>query len=146
MKNRISFVLLFTLTVAFGGVSFAANPWTDCGIGRMIFDDADNKGWASSSNVIWDLGTTAVTSATLSEDACNASVIETTRFIQIAFFNIQEETVARNGIYLDTLLLTAGCDIGKSRNLKNRISESFAQKLSDKNYSKKDPQLQRLDY
>ena len=39
--------------------SFAANPYTDCGIGAALFP---NTNWAAvTSNVIWDAGTTAVT-------------------------------------------------------------------------------------
>ena len=146
MKNLRKFILSVSLTVVSGSATMAANPWTDCGIGRMIFDDADDKGWASSSNIIWDLGTTAVTSATLSEDACSASLIETTRYIQIAYFNLEEETVARSGTHLDGLLFTAGCEVGKSDNLKKRISEDFSHKLSEKDYNNKDPQLKRLEY
>ncbi|MCC5879985.1 MAG: DUF3015 domain-containing protein, partial [Idiomarina sp.] len=40
------------------------NPWQHCGIGAMIFDD--NTTAAAVSNVIWDSGTTAFTSATAS--------------------------------------------------------------------------------
>ncbi len=40
------------------------NPFSDCGIGAALFKDTK---WAAvSSNVIWDIGTTAVTSATAS--------------------------------------------------------------------------------
>ena len=34
------------------------NPWKHCGIGAMIFDD--NGAAAAISNIIWDLGTTAL--------------------------------------------------------------------------------------
>ncbi|MBI3771765.1 MAG: hypothetical protein HY272_03590 [Gammaproteobacteria bacterium] len=59
-------VLMLSLPVAGhaeGGVippSQMKNPWLDCGIGAMIF--TETKWAAVTSNVIWDLGTTAVTS------------------------------------------------------------------------------------
>ena len=49
--------------------SFAANPYTDCGIGAALFP---NTNWAAvTSNATWDAGTTAVISATASEDTCS---------------------------------------------------------------------------
>jgi hypothetical protein len=146
MKAK-SFILLAILFAVFQNlVAFAANPWTDCGIGRMLFDDADDKGWASSSNLIWDLGTTAVTSATLSDGACTASRIETAKFIQVAYADLEEETVIGQGKFLDGLLLTAGCSGGNSQELKTKLTVKFLQQLSDVDYSSKDDQTKRMDY
>ena len=56
-------VLVFSLN------SNAANPYVDCGIGAALFPNTD---WAAvTSNVIWDAGTTALISATASEDTCS---------------------------------------------------------------------------
>ena len=50
------------------------NPWQHCGIGAAIFDD--NTTAAAISNVIWDSGTTAVTSATISPGSCEGEEIK----------------------------------------------------------------------
>jgi len=44
------------------------NPWAECGIGAMVFDD--NATAAAISNIIWDLGTTAVSSDASSAENC----------------------------------------------------------------------------
>ena len=46
------------------------NPFSDCGIGAALFPDTS---WAAvTSNITWDIGTTALTSATMSPGTCRA--------------------------------------------------------------------------
>jgi len=84
------------------------NPWTECGIGAMIF--TENKPLAVISNVIWDLGTTAVTSAGLSKNTCGGSNVVAAAFIQNGYANLEEETVIGNGQHLSALLNVFGCE------------------------------------
>ena len=49
------------------------NPWKHCGIGAIIFDD--NGTAAAISNIIWDLGTTAVSSKVSSADSCEGKLV-----------------------------------------------------------------------
>ena len=49
------------------------NPWKQCGIGAMIFDD--NGTAAAISNIIWDLGTTALSTKISSEESCNGKLV-----------------------------------------------------------------------
>jgi hypothetical protein len=50
------------------------SPYTDCGIGAALFKETD---WAAiSSNVIWDLGSTALTSATMSPETCSKQKVK----------------------------------------------------------------------
>ena len=56
------------------------NPWTDCGIGAMIFTSSGAA--AAISNVIWDLGTTAVSSNVSSQNSCGSEQAKTAMFIQ----------------------------------------------------------------
>jgi hypothetical protein len=78
------------------------NPWKHCGIGAMIFDD--NGTAAAISNVIWDLGTTAVSSKVSSEDTCDGKEVESAQFIQDNFDQVIEETSQGAGIHLTTML------------------------------------------
>ena len=78
------------------------NPYSDCGIGAAIFPNS-NVG-AAISNVIWDAGTTAVTSATASPETCQGQDVEAAAFILESYDRLVEETASGEGEHLDTLL------------------------------------------
>ncbi|MCA1769484.1 MAG: DUF3015 domain-containing protein [Halomonas sp.] len=83
------------------------NPWQHCGIGAMIFDD--NTTAAAISNVIWDLGTTAVTSATISPDTCNSKDIRVAQFIDETYDQLAMETAMGEGEHLAAALGLMNC-------------------------------------
>ena len=86
----------------------AANPYSDCGIGAAIF--SDNGAAATISNVIWDLGTTAVTSATLSPDTCTSGSADTAKFILETIDNLESDVAMGNGDHVDALAGLMQCD------------------------------------
>tara|TARA_R110000782_G_scaffold78327_1_gene156201 strand:+ start:535 stop:1035 length:501 start_codon:yes stop_codon:yes gene_type:complete len=84
------------------------NPFVDCGIGAALFP---NTGWAAvTSNVIWDIGTTAVTSATMSPETCSGKNLAAALFINDTYENLAEETAKGEGEHLTTLLNILECD------------------------------------
>lgn len=88
----------------------APNPWLDCGIGAMIFPDANLEVAAAVSNIIWDWGTTAVISAASSPDTCaGMDNVATAMFIQYSFANLELETAKGEGEYLTALSDMVGC-------------------------------------
>lgn len=78
------------------------NPWKHCGIGAMIFDD--NTTAAAISNIIWDLGTTAISTRVSSEESCKGKRTEVGMFIQDNFDTVLEQTSSGNGEHLDAML------------------------------------------
>lgn len=84
------------------------NPWKQCGIGAMIFED--NGVAAAISNIIWDLGTTAVSSNISSQDSCEGVKVAAAQFINDSIVNIEEETVVGNGKHLTAMLNMMGCE------------------------------------
>jgi hypothetical protein len=83
------------------------NPFVECGIGAALFPDTH---WAAvSSNVIWDLGTTAVTSATMSPQTCNGKKVATALFIRDSYEQLAEETAQGQGEHLSTVLSMLEC-------------------------------------
>lgn len=83
------------------------NPFTDCGIGAALFP---NTHWAAvTSNVIWDLGTTAVTSATASPQTCSGKKVAAALFIQESYERLAEETAQGHGEHLATVLNIMEC-------------------------------------
>ncbi|MEM9810628.1 MAG: DUF3015 family protein [Pseudomonadota bacterium] len=89
----------------------APNPWLDCGIGAMIFPDDNLEVGAGISNVIWDLGTTAVTSAQSSPDTCNGtSNVKMAVFIERTYPTLETEIAKGYGDNLDALAAMVGAD------------------------------------
>ena len=83
------------------------NPWQHCGIGAAIFDD--NTTAAAISNVIWDSGSTAVTSATLSPDTCSSKEVKIAQFIDTTYDQLALETAMGEGEHLVAALGLMGC-------------------------------------
>lgn len=77
------------------------NPFSDCGIGAALFE---NDTAATISNVIWDVGTTALTSATASPETCNGKDVVVAEFIFESFDNIVEESAKGHGDHLAALM------------------------------------------
>lgn len=84
------------------------NPWQHCGIGAAIFDD--NTTAAAISNVIWDSGTTAVTSATISPDTCEGEEIKVAQFIDETYDQLAIEAAMGEGDHLAAALGLVGCN------------------------------------
>jgi hypothetical protein len=95
------------------------NPWQHCGIGAMIFDD--NTTAAAISNVIWDSGTTAVTSATISPDSCNSKEIEVAQFIDDTYDQLAMETAMGEGEHLASALGLMNCGVEASQGVVSQL-------------------------
>jgi len=99
--------LLLGLTI-FSLNSLASNPFTDCGIGAALFP---NTHWAAvTSNVIWDAGTTAVISATASEDTCSGSSVEVAQLIHDKYDLLETDIMLGAGYNLAALSRLLQCE------------------------------------
>lgn len=88
-------------------VGSGPNPYVNCGIGAALFPTTH---WAAvTSNIIWDLGTTAVTSATSSPETCNKRNVEVAQFILDTYDNLAEETAQGQGQHLSAMLEILDC-------------------------------------
>ena len=101
----------------FGASAFAEadrekpNPWLDCGIGAMAFPGDEHEPWAAVSNVTWDWGTTAVTSAVSSPDSCSGlSNVAMAAFVQTTFASLETDLAKGQGETLDALANVAGVE------------------------------------
>lgn len=83
------------------------NPFSDCGIGAALFQDT---AWAAvTSNVTWDLGTTAVTSATMSPNTCTKRNVKAAMFIRDSYAQIVEDAARGTGDHLAATLEMFDC-------------------------------------
>lgn len=112
-KTAIAFALLAIQAFAAnaqtntGPAGSGPNPYTECGIGAALFRDVH---WAAiTSNVIWDLGITAITSATASPQTCNARQVKAALFIRDTYEQLAEETARGEGEHLATALNLFEC-------------------------------------
>ena len=87
--------------------SAEVNPWQDCGLGAMVFPE--NGTAAAISNIIWDLGTTAVTSAASSKDSCKGDRVQLAMYIQGTYASLEADAVKGKGDYLDGMGAMAQC-------------------------------------
>lgn len=84
------------------------NPFVDCGIGAALFSETH---WAAvTSNVIWDLGLTAITSATMSPETCSGKNLKAALFINDTYESLAEETAKGAGEHLTALMGIMECD------------------------------------
>jgi len=103
MKKVLTIALTAALMSPFASAAQNdLNAWTKCGIGAMVFEHNDTA--AAISNVIWDLGTTAVSSKLSSVENCNGKGAKTAMYIKQSFNNIIEETAQGEGQHLTAML------------------------------------------
>lgn len=109
---------------AFGG----KNPWMDCGIGAMIFPNHEVV--AAISNIIWDLGTTAVTSATASEGSCNGNRLAAAQFVTDAYANLEEELAEGEGQHLNAMMNLMACEAAAQPAAIATVRSNFAEVMA----------------
>jgi hypothetical protein len=95
-------VNLPNIALAGGPTGSGPNPYSDCGIGAALFKDTE---WAAvTSNVTWDLGTTAVTSATVSPETCSKKNVKAAMFIRDTYAPLVEDVARGQGEHLTAAL------------------------------------------
>ncbi|RUO37353.1 hypothetical protein CWE13_05160 [Aliidiomarina shirensis] len=114
---------------AFGGL----NPWLDCGIGALIFPDHETV--AAISNIIWDLGTTAVTSASASRGSCNGNRLVAAQFVTDSYANLEEEVAQGEGKHLQAMLNLMQCETSAQPAAINAIRSNFAHVMSAEEFA-----------
>lgn len=83
------------------------NPFADCGIGAALF--SETKWAAVTSNVIWDIGTTAVISATASPETCSGKQVAAALFVRDTYDKLVEEAAIGTGEHLISVLSILEC-------------------------------------
>lgn len=108
------------------------NPFADCGIGAALF--TETKWAAVTSNVIWDVGTTAITSATSSPQTCSGKQVVAALFIRDTYANLAEETALGQGEHLTTVLNIFGCDSVRHPTAAQLIRSEMGQAVATPGY------------
>ncbi len=129
-----AFSALTLPALAAGSAGSGPNPYSDCGIGAAIFKDTE---WAAAtSNVIWDLGTTAVTSATVSPETCSKKNVKAAMLIRDSYALVTEDAARGQGAHMSAALEIMGCAAGPSRAAAaGEVRESFSRVLNASGYN-----------
>ena len=143
MKKLSAFGLGITLCMASASSLVHAkeagsgpNPFSDCGIGAALFS---NTTWAAvSSNVIWDIGTTAVTSAVASPETCEGNSYSAAVFINHSYDNLVEDTARGEGEHLTAMLDIYACDSAVRQKIVSEVRDQVGHDIMDTSYTEKD--------
>lgn len=111
----------------------------------MIFSETH---WAAaSSNIIWDLGSTAVTSAGVSEQTCEGSKkVAAAKFITETYANLEEETVQGEGQHMTAMLGILGCESSAHAGIISAVRADFGTTISQSDYMQKTAQSKAETY
>jgi hypothetical protein len=120
------------------------NPYSECGIGAALF--SETKWAAVTSNVIWDLGITAITSATASPETCSGKKVETAQFIIDNYDNLAEETAKGEGTYLVAMLGILGCEESAHSAIIISVRQNMAGVVGQPSYADHDLVRKSSDY
>lgn len=106
-KNQFALGLILA-AISLSASAKGPNPFTDCGVGAALFPDTN---WAAvTSNATWDLGSTALTSATASPDTCTKNGEKTALYIRDSYDQIIEESARGENKHLVAALDIYGCN------------------------------------
>lgn len=114
--------------------------YTECGLGG-IFGSAANDRETSKiiavvTNVTWDLGTTASTSAYSSDNTCANNKVRVANFINQSFEKLEKELAQGEGKYLDALAALALEGKGSNVEYALNLRSEFAAVVAEEGYSK----------
>ena len=109
------------------------NPWLDCGIGAMIFQETAVA--AAISNIIWDLGTTAVTSNVSSPESCAGKRVQSAMYINTTYAKLETETAIGSGDYMTGLANVMGCKAEAREPLFARVRLDMASTMAKPGYA-----------
>ncbi|MEO0400599.1 MAG: DUF3015 family protein [Pseudomonadota bacterium] len=109
------------------------NPWQDCGIGAMVFPD--NQTAAAISNVIWDLGSTAVTSKTMSPESCEGDNAKTALYIRMNYARLETEIAQGQGEYLLGMTDVMSCGEQAKAQLIAHTRQEMATRMSQATFA-----------
>lgn len=151
-KKPIIFLATLLLTLSFvataedssDAVGSGPNPYRDCGVGAALFPESHV--WATLSNLTWDLGSTAITSATMSPETCSNSNVKTAKFIIDNYDNLIEEAAKGEGEHLAAVLDIQGCSTASHNEVIAEIRQAMHAQVASESYPGKHQVKKASDY
>lgn len=126
--KKITLCALVASTLFTSSAMAVKNPWKECGIGAIIFDE--NGVAAAISNIIWDLGTTAVSSKVSSAESCEGANVQAAIFIQDNYDVVLEQTSQGAGDHLVAMLDILHVDAAQQPQVISSVRAQMAAKVA----------------
>lgn len=144
IKLILSMVAALTLATSLNAKSSDKSfgeIYTDCGIGGLLTapipSGAGHDILAVVSNVVFDLGTTAISSNVSSVDTCASGKHEkVATFINHSYEELEKDLAKGEGEYLDTLVSMAKPDNVDEKSYKNELRNNFSNIVASSDYEK----------
>jgi hypothetical protein len=114
-------------------VGSGPNPFADCGIGAALF--SETKWAAVTSNIIWDIGITAVISATASPETCSGKKVAAAVLIGTTYDRIAEDVAAGRGQHLTSVLNVLECKAERHGDAAQMIRTALTDAVSRADYA-----------
>jgi len=129
--------LLLLIALLFTAMPSHANLWKNCGIGHWIAGPTWNGYLAITTNVTFDLGTTATISQVVTPGTCAGPLWSAAKFINDTYPRLEEDTAQGQGEHLMAMLDIFECDSDVRPQVVNSIRQEFNRLVSDANYVEK---------
>jgi len=113
--------------------------YMQCGLGGIIGKAiAPDMGWvAISTNVTFDLGTTAVLSNATAPEMCKGTTAKVASLIHDSYIPLEQDLSQGQGEYLDALMAASECDAATSSKVVSSVREDFAAQVAAPGYASK---------
>ncbi len=108
--------------------------YKECGLGAMIFKDTPIA--AAVSNVVWDLGTTAILSNISSKENCKGGTARVAAFINDSYEKIEKDLASGDGKYLRTLTNLVTTSSQSKEEFVSTLRKNFSNIVASSDYSK----------
>jgi hypothetical protein len=82
--------------------------YQECGLGGAM--STESPGWAVSTNITWDWGTTAIISDVSSPESCKGGKAKTAAYINEAYPKLAQDLSRGEGKHLTALMTLSGCN------------------------------------
>ncbi len=143
-KTKIILSLVVALTL---GTNVQASDksfgeiYTDCGIGGLLTspipEGGTQKFLAVVSNIVWDLGTTAISSNMSSVGTCASGKKEkVAAFINTSYEELEKDLAKGEGVYLDTLVSMVKPENVDNISYKAQLRKDFSMVVASADYEK----------
>lgn len=137
MLKKTTLLILVLLASTLLIQSAVARPFADiyveCGLGAMIAPKTPAV--AVITNIIWDLGTTAIMSDISSPENCKGGQEEVASFIYDSYEFLETDLASGNGEYLDLLVSLAEYDYQGGEGFVETLRSAFAEYVAHSDYT-----------
>lgn len=107
--------------------------YIECGLGGLLVPKTP---WAAVlTNIIWDLGTTAITSELTTPESCKGGQAKTAALIYQTLPSLEREIAAGGGAHVDALMATGNCATESQAAVTAELRQNFGTVVGRASYS-----------